>query len=77
MHRKAEEEADSGVLSATTTTQRGAAWARQTLDVFPVVSTSGHLHELFGRWQHTRRTRATQHRHRLESAQQRSGADGE
>jgi len=28
MHRKAEEEADSGVLSATTPTQRGAARAR-------------------------------------------------
>src|SRR5919197_2996323 len=27
MHRKAEEEADTAVVSATTTTQRGAAWA--------------------------------------------------
>src|SRR6266550_1999563 len=30
MHRKAEEEADTAVVSATTTTQRGAAWTRQT-----------------------------------------------
>src|SRR5919198_6721818 len=27
MHRKAEEEADTAVVSARTTTQRGAAWA--------------------------------------------------
>ena len=30
MHRKAEEESHSGVLWATTRTQRGAAWAAHT-----------------------------------------------
>jgi hypothetical protein len=39
MHRKAEEEADTAVVSATTTTQRGAAWARQTLDELAVPTT--------------------------------------
>jgi hypothetical protein len=34
MHRKAEEESHSGVLWATTRTQRGAAWAAHTSSDF-------------------------------------------
>src|SRR6266550_2673658 len=51
MHRKAEEEADTGVVSATTTTQRGAAWAWQTPDGLTVPTTRSIAgRSLLGEW---------------------------